>query len=374
MLRPLSSLNSAHLAHRAHRALIPTFIFTLTLTFALILTLSACIDTVCPDGQVAPSLRECAELEPEPDMSVPCVPDVSSTCSEGHVVSQDSCGQIGERLETCEPSSPCIVYEGRAQCGADGLPPCASSSVGCPELDWVTIEGGSFVMGNNDPPLSDESPAKMITLPDFEIMKTEITVAQYQMCVEAGECTPAGREEECNAEVMGREDHPINCVDWFQINAFTAWVGARLPSESEWEYAARGRGRAVEHAWGDDTPTCDYAIFDDGFGNGCSEDRTWPVCSKPRGNTPEGLCDMSGNIWEWVLDEYQEGYDDLPTDGSAWCESGACTTNTSMNYRSLRGGSYISLDVFMRVTDRSRHEPDGVREFRGGRAARIRTR
>ncbi len=136
-------------------------------------------------------------------------------------------------------------------------------------------------------------PAKM------EFNKTEITVKQYQECVNAGKCDkPYGKNflKGCNWGYTDRDSHPINCVDWNQAEAFCRWVGGRLPTAQEWE-AEASDGGIRKYPWGNETPSCDYAIWSQG-GKGCGKDSTWPVCSKPRGNSVSGLCDIAGNVWE----------------------------------------------------------------------------
>lgn len=91
---------------------------------------------------------------------------------------------------------------------------------------------------------SNETPVHQVTVPSFEMNRTEVTVAQYQACVDAGVCIePTQCGSYYNWGVAGREDHPVNCVDWYQSVAFCAWAGGRLLSGSEWEYAARSRGQ-----------------------------------------------------------------------------------------------------------------------------------
>ncbi len=148
--------------------------------------------------------------------------------------------------------------------------------------------------------------------------KTTVTFGQYKACVDAGTCTAAGTGGFCNWDNSDRGSHPINCVDWDQAQAFASWVGGRLPSEAEWEYAARSGGRDWKYPWGDESATCARVVMDDGRGSGCGRDGTWTVCSKPTGNTAQGLCDMVGNVWEWVQDWYHDSYNGAPTDGSAW--------------------------------------------------------
>ena len=125
----------------------------------------------------------------------------------------------------------------------------------CPEIEWIRIDGGSFEMGSNNH--SREQPIHTVNVPSFEIMKTEVTVAQYQACVDAGECTEpdtGGYEGHCNWGRSGRENYPINCVDWLQARAFSKWVGGDLPSEAQWEYAARSQGQNIIYPWGNAFP------------------------------------------------------------------------------------------------------------------------
>jgi formylglycine-generating enzyme required for sulfatase activity len=99
------------------------------------------------------------------------------------------------------------------------------------------------------------------------------------------------------------DDRPVVCVSWQQAEEYSRWVGGRLPTEAEWEYAARSGGKVREHPWGSQDATCDRAVLNmSGDAHGCGLNSTWPVCSKPAGNTEHGLCDMIGNATEWVSD------------------------------------------------------------------------
>jgi len=196
---------------------------------------------------------------------------------------------------------------------------------------WVRIPGGSFTMGRNGGN-ADERPAHRVRVPEFEIMQTEVTVAMYRACVAAGACDTDqldgserfgpgsySHSSYCNWNYRDREDHPLNCVTHKQAQAFTRWLGggARLCSEAEFEYAARSGGRDVLYPWGNAEPSCEVTIMSDG-GDGCGVDRSWPVCSRPKGNTTHGVCDMAGNVREWVADQYHATFEGAPTDGSAW--------------------------------------------------------
>ena len=227
-------------------------------------------------------------------------------------------------------------------------------------IEWVSIPGGTFPMGSTSGS-SDEKPVHEVTLSSFELAKSEVTVRQYRACVDARACTAPGTGSHCNWAEPGRDDHPINCVDWDQAVAFSRWVGGRLPTEAEWEYAARSGGRAQEYPWGDAQATCTYAVMDDGSGNGCGRDSTWPVCSKPPGHSAQGLCDMAGNVWEWVSD----GYGDYPS-GAQRDPSGYGTGSG----RVIRGGSWGNDAWGLRAAYRSGIVPGYRGYYLGFRPAR----
>ena len=121
-------------------------------------------------------------------------------------------------------------------------------------------------------------------------------------------------------------------MDWDQASKYAKFKGGRLPSESEWKYAATSGGKNQKYPWGNDEPTCDKAVMKGNGNYGCGKNSTWPVCSKPAGNTAQGLCDMAGNVWQWMQDKYQDSYIGAPVDGSAFEAAGSI--------RVLRGGSF----------------------------------
>ena len=249
------------------------------------------------------------------------------------------------------PLALCLSYCAAGCGGAPGVtPPSAPPPLGGTE--WVRIEGGSFEMGSNTG-RPHEKPVHTVQVPSFSISKTEVTVAQYRACVEAGACKTPKTDSWCNWGKDDRDTHPVNCVIWHDAKAFAKWTGAHLPTEAEWEYAARSGGKKQAYPWGNEEATCDRAVIDDdgydkGRDGGCGRDSTWPVCSKPKGNTAQGVCDMAGNVWEWVEDGYQRSYKDAPTDGSA---------HPSGTLRVLRGGGCVSPAGFARSAYRSGHGP-----------------
>ena len=152
----------------------------------------------------------------------------------------------------------------------------------------VAVPAGSFKMGKGG-----EQSARTGA---FQIDRTEVTVAAYARCVAAGACKPAGTGRHCNARESDRGKHPINCVSQEQAKAYCAWRGKRLPTDEEWEKAARGtRGRKAP--WAGDGDVCQRAVV---VGRGCKRRGTLPVGSLPRGASPYGAVDMLGNVWEWT--------------------------------------------------------------------------
>lgn len=214
-------------------------------------------------------------------------------------------------------------------------------------FEWVTIEGGTYMMGNYDGVGSETSyPRHSVTVPTYDIWRTEITAGLYQRCMDDGACDFSRTESYCNLVAPPRPDHPVNCINWYQATSVCEWLGGRLPTEAEWEYAARSRGKDILYAWGNEDPTCDYSNIDL-EAEGCSTNTTRPVCSYPLGNSDQGLCDLVGNVYEWVQDwmhpsyEYEENGVTYvaPDDGSAWDDP----VNPA-DFKIMRGGGINSSD------------------------------
>jgi formylglycine-generating enzyme required for sulfatase activity len=234
--------------------------------------------------------------------------------------------------------------------------------------DMVLIPAGEFWMGcapNDEMCDDDEKPYHKVYLDAYYIDRHEVTVAEYRKCVKAGKCTPPSTEGNCNWGKSGRDNYPVNCVDWYQADAYCRWAGKRLPTEAEWEKAARGTDGRI-YPWGDELPSCKYAVMSDeerGWSCGKGFTFTWPVCSKPRGNSPYGLCDMAGNVWEWVYDRYDENY-------YSSSPSRNPTGPSSGQIRVLRGGSWWSFTPApLRASDREKGSPEYRFEVLGFRCA-----
>ncbi len=237
----------------------------------------------------------------------------------------------------------------------------------CRNMTWVTIAGGTYTMGDNEH--ANESPEHTVTVPSFQITKTEITLELYKYCVTAGACSePSNNDDKCTWKYESSDDnedgdYPINCVDWNQAKDFCEWAGGRLPTEAEWEFAARSRGQDKFYPWGDEVPSCEFAIIRDSGTHYC-KDAPQNVCSKEAGNTEQGLCDMAGNVQEWTADWWYAGYDNTPTDGSAMTGSQYDTS------RSVRGGSFEDTANYSRCTWRYGADNDEQAHSLGFRCAR----
>ena len=231
------------------------------------------------------------------------------------------------------------------------------SPTGAPStpIEWIAINGGKFMMGTDtvDKGFEDAKQIHEVAIKTFDMSKTLVTVEQYAECVIQNKCTApdTGHYGFCNWGVAGRQLHPVNCVDWDQANQYAKFKHGRLPSESEWEYAARSGGKNQKYPWGDEAATCDKAVMYGKDATGCDNNSTMPVCSKTAGNTAQGLCDMAGNVWQWVQDKYQNSYTGAPADGGAF--EGAGTL------RVLRGDSFLSsAPEHLRADNRHSAHPD----------------
>ncbi len=222
----------------------------------------------------------------------------------------------------------------------------ALGQAGDPRLDrdnWVTIEAGEFLYGD---------PAQPLSLSAFQIARYPVMVAEYRRFVENdgyqderwwptggfGEKTQPGEWE----EQIQHPNRPVVSVSWYEASAYCAWAGARLPTEAEWERAARGvTGR--EYPWSDEKPDSTRANYSEK-----GPKHPTPVGLYPAGATPEGILDLAGNVWEWTADWY----------------------DASKDARVLRCGSWGSGQRNLRAADRSRYRPGDRFDDIGFRCAR----
>jgi formylglycine-generating enzyme required for sulfatase activity len=239
---------------------------------------------------------------------------------------------------------------------------CSGSKKNKVEAEWVKIPAGSFMMGSNES--NDEKPIHKVTLKSFFISKTEVTVGQYRACVKAGKCSSSAVSS-CNFgspnwtdQVGSKEDHPINCIDWNQARTFAKWAGGDLCSESQWAYSAKA-GKNFKYAGSNNLGKVAWYKSNSGVS-------THPVGKKKK--NAWGLYDMSGNVWEWTLDEYKSSYSGAPANGLPVCSTPTCRQKASR--RVVRGGGWLNNAVYLRVADRAGDAPDNRDRYLGARLCR----
>lgn len=241
----------------------------------------------------------------------------------------------------------------------------------CPEM--VVIPSGSFTMGSpsNEVGRSDqEGPRRDVRIArPFAIGRYEVTFTEWDACAAAGYCTRG-----VDDAGWGRGARPVINVSWDDVQAFLRWMNSkvdgnpyRLPSEAEWEYAARA-GSNTAFWWGNrispDQANYYGTIAYNNGPTGVYREQTLPVGSFAA--NPFGLFDVHGNVWEWVQDCYVDSYAGGPTDGSARSSSGC-------SLRVLRGGSWVSNPGNLRSADRGWNWPGFRNWFFGFRLARTLT-
>ncbi len=230
------------------------------------------------------------------------------------------------------------------------------------EREMVWVPSGRYLMGRcrgDDDASSDEQPAHTVYIKGFWIDRREVTNAAYRRCVEAGACTPPHKVKAYDDPSYA--DYPVLWVDWFQARAYARWAGKRLPTEAEWEYAARA-GTTTRYPWGTDwQPGLANAI---GAAGGDRFSGPSPVGSFPP--NAWGILDMIGNAREWVEDAYHPSYENAPNDGRAWNQ---VSDEAGEPSRVLRGGSYGDFPQKQRVSRRSHKSPEKWTKTTGFRCA-----
>jgi len=218
-------------------------------------------------------------------------------------------------------------------------PPVVSDST---DAGMVLIPAGQFAMGSTDGD-ADEKPVHKISLNDFYIDRYEVSNTRYKECVTAGACgKPQSTDNYDNSQYA---NHPVVYVDWNMSKSYCEWRGAKLPTEAQWEKAARGTdGRT--YPWGEEI-TCNNANY-----LGCVGD-TKAIGSYASGKSPYGIYEMAGNVWEWTADWYSETYYQIsPVENPRGPDAG--------QYRVLRGGSLKQDKYLLRTSARLGNKPSDV--------------
>ena len=181
-----------------------------------------------------------------------------------------------------------------------------------PARKMVRLEGGTYAMGQTK---------QQVTVASFLLDETEVTVEQYGVCTREGACRPASTRVDwpgitealravwsqyCNAGKADRQDHPVNCVSWDEAVAYCEWAGARLLTEEEWEWAARGGPAGTTYPWGNGAPADQLCWNGGNVQRQTKKLGTCAVGAYPSGNSPQEAKDLAGNVLEWTSSAYDE--------------------------------------------------------------------
>ncbi|EMJ97327.1 formylglycine-generating enzyme family protein [Leptospira sp. WS58.C1] len=238
------------------------------------------------------------------------------------------------------------------------------------------IPEGYFIRGSNthDP---DEAPEQKIYLSDFYIDLYEVTNEDFSKCIEEGSCKDCLYNGNCDyigpayGDLYLKPKQPVLGVSWYTAKEYCEWVGKRLPTEAEWEKAARGpKGNLFP--WGNKPANCKLAVIEEDERKGCVYKKinppnlmpTAPVGSRPAG--VYGLFDMAGNSWEWVHDWYSENYKVCGEACSGKDPKGPCEGEDNCpgyNKKTLKGGSWWWPASYARGSKRRAHFPQNYPEY-----------
>jgi formylglycine-generating enzyme required for sulfatase activity/class 3 adenylate cyclase len=217
--------------------------------------------------------------------------------------------------------------------------PIPQAAASIPEPETISLRGGSFAMGSNED--ASEKPVRQVTVKPFALGKFPVSVKEWNACAAA---------KACGFSAAGKDDAPVTNVSWGDARQYVAWLAEttgkayRLPSEAEWEYAARG-GTQTRYWWGDQ--------FQPGMVNckGCSDIpvNDQPVKGGSLKSNPFGLFDMGGGVDQWVEDCWHKTYQGAPADGSAWVEN-ECPS------RVIRSGSWRKDSTYARTSSRGSYD------------------
>ncbi len=233
--------------------------------------------------------------------------------------------------------------------------------------DMVLIPAGEFLMGSlpdssglpgldrNPQPEGDEFPQRTVFLPEFRIDRTLVTNVRYRECVNAGTCVSQSGGDRNYHNGPAFDNYPVTYVSWDDALAYCQWAGKRLPTETEWEKAARGTDGRI-WPWGNalkDNPSAPVQRAN--VGDSDAGGNPTPVDAYPNGASPYEALDMAGNVWEWVNDWYKFDYyagrpdpDSSPT---------GPTEGESTGLKVIRGGSFETVGVDARTTERNAVSP-----------------
>ncbi|MBM4345548.1 MAG: SUMF1/EgtB/PvdO family nonheme iron enzyme [Deltaproteobacteria bacterium] len=316
----------------------------------------------------AASGKVCVVKSCEP-LTGQCV-DKPGTCTDNNPCTLDSCDVSNSQCKVtntadgtaCESGKVCAA--GKCVTASDTmvLVPSGKTWVGC-----APTETGCA---------APEQPQHLVSLPAFFLDRFEVTVAHYKQCLEANACTvPANAPATCNLGNSQRAKHPINCLPWSAASAYCAWVGKRLPTEAEWEMAARGHCVSADSnackvelkpfPWGTKLASCSMTWMKDAVkgGDGCNTNATTLVGLASNDVSPVGVRDLGGNVSEWVQDTYEAGfYAKSPQDSPVNAAAGT--------QKVARGGNFASIASETRSARRQGLDGGGTYPSVGFRCAK----
>ena len=319
----------------------------------------------CDDGNACTVNDQC--------LAGKCQSGAAKDCNDGNPCT----------LENCAPSKGCETAPASPGSICGGGLCTASGNCATPPAGMVLVPGGTFWMGCNPTKdkncAADEQAQHPVTLKPYFIGSSEVTTSAWLACIEGGGCTapdascsgtasnPKNWDNAANLPAAGRAQHPVNCVNWAQARSYCQWLGAGfdLATEAQWELAARGsceknKSKAGDpscaaamrtYPWGEQAPSCDFAIVKAVTGLECQMMTTAPVATKPAGTSPYGVFDMTGNVSEWVRDGYASSYP-----ASQQTEPFNATATAT---RVVRGSSYADAAIWPanRISARQSRDP-----------------
>jgi formylglycine-generating enzyme required for sulfatase activity len=282
---------------------------------------------------------------------------VSSTCQDSD---GDGYGINCQKGADCNDHDPRISPDQKEVCNFrdDNCNALVDDAPSCVKVEYypkpVDVLGGSFWMGSaaNDG-ANDEHPQHQVSISGFQIDRYEVTNERYLACVNAKVCKPpqirssAQRKDYFGVNEFSR--YPAVFVNWEQANTFCRWDGGRLPTEAEWELAAKGLGSTKRtYPWGNDAPDCTKANLG---GDGSCVGDTDLVGRRLAGASPWGAMDMAGNVWEWTSDWYDANYYSKSPNVDPQGPSQG-------KLKVMRGGCWMSGADSLRVSCRKAELPD----------------